>query len=68
MHNQTLIRDHHVFAFNYTPETIHYHDIIQLHQLAGALSPALQGASPINADLRGPPGTGKTHNHSGIGQ
>ena len=59
MHNQTLIRDHEVFEFNYTPETIHYRDI-QLRQLAGALSPALQGARPINANLRGPPGTGKT--------
>ncbi|KAF1078217.1 ORC1-type DNA replication protein [Methanogenium sp. MK-MG] len=59
MHNQTLIRDHEVFEFNYTPETIHYRDL-QLRQLAGALSPALRGACPCNTNLRGPPGTGKT--------
>jgi Cdc6-like AAA superfamily ATPase len=59
MHNQTLIRDHDVFAFKYTPEFNHYRDT-QLRQLAGALSPepssALRGQSPINANLRGPPG------------
>ncbi len=60
MHNQTLIRDPEVFEFNYTPETIHYRDA-QLRQLAGALGPALHGACPpVNANLRGPPGTGKT--------
>lgn len=59
MNHQTLIRDDDVFEFNYSPETIHYRDQ-ELLQLAGALSPALRGASPINANLRGPPGTGKT--------
>ena len=59
MDYQTLIRDADVFECNYTPETIHYRDQ-ELRQLAGALSPSLHGASPINANLRGPPGTGKT--------
>ena len=59
MNHQTLIRDNDVFEFNYTPETIHYRDQ-ELRQLASALSPALHGASPVNANLRGPPGTGKT--------
>ena len=59
MHNQTLIRDTGVFELQYTPETIHYRDQ-ELKQLAGAVSPALRGASPTNTNLRGPPGTGKT--------
>ncbi|MDE4907746.1 ORC1-type DNA replication protein [Methanogenium marinum] len=59
MNHQTLIRDAEVFEFNYTPDTIKYRDQ-ELRQLAAALSPALQGGSPINANLRGPPGTGKT--------
>lgn len=59
MDHETLIRDADVFEFNYTPDTIHYRDQ-ELRQLAAALSPALHGSSPFNANLRGPPGTGKT--------
>ena len=59
MNHQTLIRDADVFEFNYTPDTI-YHRDQELRQLATALSPTLRGATPINANLRGPPGTGKT--------
>ena len=58
MNHQTLIRDAEVFEFNYAPETINYRDQ-ELRQLAIALTPTLRGASPINANLRGPPGTGK---------
>ncbi len=59
MHNETLIRDTGVFELQYTPETIYYRDG-ELRQIAGVVSPALRGASPTNANLRGPPGTGKT--------
>ena len=59
MDNQTLISNTEVFELQYTPETIHYRDR-ELRQIAGAVSPALHGASPGNANLRGPPGTGKT--------
>jgi len=59
MHNQTLIRETGVFEVQYTPETIHYRER-ELQQLGWAVSPALRGASPTNANLRGPPGTGKT--------
>lgn len=59
IHKYVLIRDPKVFEFNYIPETIHYRDT-HLRQLAAALSPALQGVCPINANLRGPLGTGKT--------
>ena len=59
MDHQTLIRGADVFECHYTPETIYYRDP-QLRELAGAISPALHGASPTNANLRGPPGTGKT--------
>ena len=59
MDHQTLIRGADVFECHYTPETIYYRDP-QLRELAGAISPALHGASPTNTNLRGPPGTGKT--------
>lgn len=59
MHNHTLIRDPKVFEFNYIPETIHFRDN-HLRELAIALSPTLQGLTPINANLRGPAGAGKT--------
>ena len=57
--DQTLFRDPEVFESTYTPEHLHHRDA-QVRELAFLIRPALRGASPMNAILRGPPGTGKT--------
>ena len=58
-HDQTLFRDIDVFEPTHVPEQLHHRDA-QIRELVFLISPALQGASPMNAILRGPPGTGKT--------
>ena len=58
-HDQTLFRDIDVFEPAYVPEQLHHRDA-QTRELVFLISPAIQGASPMNAILRGPPGTGKT--------
>jgi cell division control protein 6 len=58
-HDQTLFRDPEVFEPTYLPGHLHHRDA-QIRELAFLISPALRGASPMNAILRGPPGTGKT--------
>jgi len=57
--DQTLFRDPDVFELTYLPEHLHHRDA-QVRELAFLLRPALQGGTPMNAVLRGPPGTGKT--------
>ncbi|WP_067051114.1 ORC1-type DNA replication protein [Methanofollis ethanolicus] len=59
MSDQTLFRDPDLFEITHLPEVFNYRDT-QLEDLAFALRPALQGTLPLNAVLRGTPGTGKT--------
>ena len=58
-HDQTLFRDIDVFDPSFVPEHLHHRDA-QIQELAFLIGPALRGARPMNAILRGPPGTGKT--------
>jgi cell division control protein 6 len=57
--DESLFRDEHVFEIDYLPETFHHRDR-QLEGLQHALRPAVRGSRPLNAMIRGPPGTGKT--------
>ena len=58
-HGQTLFRDPEVFEPTFVPEHLHHRDA-QIRELSFLIQPALQGGSPMNTILRGPPGTGKT--------
>ncbi|MFA5614032.1 MAG: AAA family ATPase [Methanoculleus sp.] len=58
-HDQTLFRDIDVFDPTYLPLHLAHRDA-QTRELAYLIDPALQGGTPGNAILRGPPGTGKT--------
>ena len=58
-HDQTLFRDIDVFDPSFVPEHLNHRDA-QIQELAFLISPAFRGARPMNAILRGPPGTGKT--------
>lgn len=55
----TIFRDSDVLESGHVPEEFNYRDA-QMKDLAFSLSPGLHGARPINAVLRGIPGTGKT--------
>jgi len=57
--DHAIFRDSDVLEFTYMPEQFNYREA-QLKDLAFSLSPSLHGARPINAVLRGLPGTGKT--------
>jgi cell division control protein 6 len=57
--DESVFRDEHVFEIDYLPETFHHRDQ-QLDGLQYALRPAIRGSRPLNAMVRGPPGTGKT--------
>jgi cell division control protein 6 len=57
--DESVFRDEHVFEIDYLPETFHHRDQ-QLEGLQYALQPAIRGSRPLNAMVRGPPGTGKT--------
>jgi len=59
MSDQTLFRDEGVFDFNHVPGQFAFRDT-QLDALAFAVRPGLRGSRPLNAVLRGTPGTGKT--------
>jgi len=58
-HDQTLFQDIDVFEPSFVPEQLCNREA-QVKELAFLVSPAIRGASPGNAILRGPPGTGKT--------
>jgi len=58
-HDQTLFRDPEAFEPTFVPDHLHHRDA-QVRELAFLIQPALRGGSPMNAVLRGPPGTGKT--------
>jgi cell division control protein 6 len=57
--DETVFRDEHVFEIDYVPETFHHRES-QLQSLQYALRPVVRGSRPLNAMVRGPPGTGKT--------
>lgn len=57
--DESIFRDEHVFEIDYLPETFRHRDE-QLEGLQYALRPAVRGSRPLNAMVRGPPGTGKT--------
>ncbi len=57
--DETVFRDERVFEIDYLPETFKHRET-QMEKLKYALRPATRGARPLNALIRGPPGTGKT--------
>ena len=59
MWDETLFRDPDVFEIDYVPEQFHYREN-QMRELSFLLKPGLRGGRPLNAVIRGPPGTGKT--------
>lgn len=59
MSDQTLFRDRDALDLDHLPDQFNYREP-QLNELAFAVGPTLHGSRPINALLRGIPGTGKT--------
>ncbi|MFB6111180.1 MAG: ORC1-type DNA replication protein [Halobacteriaceae archaeon] len=57
--DESVFRDEHVFEIDYLPEQFRHRET-QLESLQYALRPAVRGSRPLNAMVRGPPGTGKT--------
>jgi cell division control protein 6 len=57
--DETVFRDERVFEIDYVPETFQHRES-QMRSLQYALRPATRGSRPLNAMVRGPPGTGKT--------
>ena len=57
--DESVFRNEGVFEIDYLPETFHHRES-QLESLKYALRPAVRGSRPLNAMIRGPPGTGKT--------
>ncbi len=59
MHDETLFKDQEYFELDFLPE--HFlHREKQMEALKFSVKPAFRGMRPLNAYLRGPPGTGKT--------
>ena len=57
--DETVFRNERVFEIDYVPETFKHRDS-EMETLKYALRPATRGSRPLNALVRGPPGTGKT--------
>ncbi|MCU4926074.1 ORC1-type DNA replication protein [Halobacteria archaeon AArc-dxtr1] len=57
--DESVFRNEHVFEIDYVPETFKHRES-QTKSLTYALRPAVRGSRPLNALVRGPPGTGKT--------
>ncbi len=57
--DESVFRDERVLDADYVPETF-MHRESQMQNLRYCLRPAVRGARPVNASIRGPPGTGKT--------
>lgn len=57
--DETIFRDERVFEIDFVPETFKHRDT-QMEKLKYALRPATRGSRPLNALVRGAPGTGKT--------
>ena len=58
-YDQTLFRDIDTFDPDFVPEQLNHRET-QYRELAYRIGPALNGHAPMNAILRGSPGTGKT--------
>lgn len=59
MWDETLFRDPDVFEIDYVPEQFNHRET-QMRELAFLLRPGVKGSRPLNAILKGTPGTGKT--------
>ncbi|WP_323677527.1 ORC1-type DNA replication protein [Halorubellus sp. PRR65] len=57
--DESVFRDERVFEIDYVPETFQHRES-QMRTLQYTLRPATRGSRPLNAMVRGPPGTGKT--------
>jgi len=57
--DESVFRDERVFEIDHVPETFKHRES-QMRSLQYALRPAVRGSRPLNAVVRGPPGTGKT--------
>lgn len=59
MWDETLFRDPDIFEIDYIPDQFNYREG-QMRELAFLLRPGIKGSRPLNALLKGTPGTGKT--------
>ena len=59
MWDETLFRDPDVFEIDYIPDQFNYRES-QMRELAFLLRPGIKGSRPLNATIKGTPGTGKT--------
>lgn len=59
MWDETLFRDPDIFEIDYIPDQFNYREN-QMRELAFLLRPGIKGGRPLNAVLKGLPGTGKT--------
>lgn len=59
MWDETLFRDPDVFEIDYIPEQFNYREN-QMRELSFLLKPGIRGGRPLNAIIKGTPGTGKT--------
>lgn len=59
MWDETLFRDPDVFEIDYIPDQFNYRES-QMRELAFLLRPGIKGSRPLNAIIKGTPGTGKT--------
>lgn len=59
MWDETLFRDPDVFEIDYIPDQFNYREN-QMRELSFLLRPGLKGGRPLNAIIKGTPGTGKT--------
>ncbi|WP_435320107.1 ORC1-type DNA replication protein [Haloarchaeobius sp. TZWSO28] len=57
--DESVFRNERVFEIDYVPETFEHRES-QMQSLQYVLRPAVRGSRPLNAVVRGPPGTGKT--------
>ncbi|WP_435334188.1 ORC1-type DNA replication protein [Haloarchaeobius sp. TZWWS8] len=57
--DESVFRNERVFEIDHVPETFKHRES-QLQSLQYVLRPAVRGSRPLNAIVRGPPGTGKT--------
>ncbi|MEI7433226.1 MAG: AAA family ATPase [Methanomicrobiales archaeon] len=62
---ETLFLDRDVFEMGYIPELFRFREA-QVTKIVSALQSGVQGNSPVNLVIRGPPGTGKTTAVHGI--
>jgi len=59
MWDETLFRDPDVFEIDYIPDQFNYREN-QMRELSFLLKPGLKGGRPLNAIIKGTPGTGKS--------